>query len=62
MFKKWSIVLAFLVLGSTAYTQTNPADTVITPPSSSLFDTTLNYDELMQDLDTFLDSLLMPHS
>jgi hypothetical protein len=62
MFKKWSIVLAFLILGSTAYTQTNPGDTVIAPPQTSLFDTTLNYDELMQDLDTFLDSLLMPRS
>lgn len=63
MYKKWSLILAFLVLAATAYTQGNPADTTIKPaPDFSVIDTTLNYDELFQDFDAFMDSILTPRS
>jgi|CXWL01.1.fsa_nt_gi hypothetical protein len=63
MLKKWFIlVLAFDMLGATAYSQSNSADSVITPSSIFVIDTTLNYDELFQDFDAFMDSILLPHS
>jgi hypothetical protein len=63
MQKKWSIILAFLLLGTTAYTQGNPVDTVIAPVDDvPVIDTTLDYDELFQDFDAFMDSILSPHS
>lgn len=63
MLKKWSILLAFIMLGATAYSQGNSADSVITPAKDvSVLDTTLNYDELFQDFDAFMDSILSPHS
>ena len=63
MLKKCFILPAFFVLGVVAYTQNNPADSVISPvPDKSLIDTSLNYDELFQDFDAFMDSILTPHS
>ena len=63
MLKKWSILLAFILLGATAYTQSNSVDSVIAPKKDiSVIDTTLNYDELFQDFDAFMDSILSPHS
>ena len=63
MYKKWSILLALIMLGTVAYTQGNPADTVFaSSKESQVIDTTIDYDELYQDLDAFLDSILAPHS
>ena len=63
MLKKWSILLAFIMLGATAYTQGSPDDSVRTHVKEiPVLDTTLNYDELFQDFDAFMDSILSPHS
>ena len=63
MLRKWSILLAFILLGATAYSQQNPADTIIAPPKDfSVIDTTLNYEELFQDFDAFMDSILSPNN
>jgi hypothetical protein len=63
MLKKYFILPAFLVLVVTAYSQSSPADSVISPlTDKSLIDTSLNYDELFQDFDAFMDSILTPHS
>lgn len=63
MLKKWSILLAFLMLVATAYSQSNSVDTAVSPLKDiSVLDTTLNYDELFQDFDAFMDSILSPHS
>lgn len=63
MVKKWSILLAFTILFATAYSQRNSVDTAISPLKDiSVLDTTLNYDELFQDFDAFMDSILSPHS
>jgi hypothetical protein len=62
MSKKWFILLALVVLGITAYPQVNPRDSSINNNRVSSIDTSFDYDELMQDLDDFLDSILLPHS
>lgn len=63
MLKRLYIPLAALLLGCSAYAQGNPADTLITPAKEiPVLDTTLNYDELFQDFDAFMDSILSPHS
>jgi len=65
MIKKWIILPALLLLGMVARSQVTPVDTIIVPNKEkdiSLIDTTLNYDELLQDFDAFMDSILSPHS
>jgi hypothetical protein len=63
MLKKWSILLAFIMLGVAAYPQSNSVDSVIAPAKENFVtDTTLNYEELFQDFDAFMDSILSPRS
>lgn len=65
MLKQWSILPALFLLAVSAYSQNNPADTLITPDKHKddlLIDTTIDYDALYRDLDWFLDSLLAPRS
>ncbi len=63
MFKKWLILPAFIMLGVASYPQGNPTDSVIAHPKENIpIDTTLNYEDLMQDFDAFMDSILSPHS
>ena len=63
MLKNWTIILAFLLLEYPVFSQSTPADTLIDPIKKSVsLDTNINYDDLFQDLDAFLDSILMPHS
>lgn len=63
MIKKWSFILAFLVVGATAFSQTGTADTVIVPANNiSEIDTSIDYDELFRDFDDFMDSILTPRS
>ena len=63
MLKKWSILLAFVMLFATADAQYNSVDTAISPSKEiPVLDTTLDYDELFQDFDAFMDSILSPHS
>jgi len=63
MLKKWSILLAFALPGITVFAQVSPGDsTRAIPDDIHILDTTLNYDELFQDFDAFMDSILSPHS
>ena len=63
MIKNWSILLAFIVLGASASAQVSPNDSVISKKKPALsIDTSLNYDDLFQDFDAFMDSILAPHS
>jgi hypothetical protein len=63
MLKKWSILLTFIMLGVAAYSQGNSNDSVMASTKEvPTIDTTLNYDELFQDFDAFMDSILSPHS
>ncbi len=51
------------MLFAAAHSQRNSADTAISPANDiPVLDTTLNYDELFQDFDAFMDSILSPHS
>jgi hypothetical protein len=76
MLKKPLIVLAvMMMLGLTAHSQTNPVDTTIavkkelsadsvsrSKSDDILFDTSIDYDELFRDFESFMDSILMPRS
>jgi len=63
MLKKWSVIFIMLALGRFANAQTNPVDTSIAPVTDLfLMDSTIDYEELFKDLDSFLDSLLTPRS
>ncbi len=64
MLKKWPILLAFCMLGVTAYEQVTPRDTTVTSTTNDpLADTSLiDYDELFRDFDAFMDSILSPHN
>jgi len=63
MLKKWSILLALIMPGVAAYTQSNSVDSITTPfKDVARIDTTLNYEDLFQDFDAFMDSILTPRS
>lgn len=64
MIKNWSICLAFLFSCFAGTAQVTPADSVLMRTDSSLFaiDTSLDYDALFRDFDSFMDSLLTPRS
>ena len=63
MLKKWFILLAFIMLAAVGLPQSNPVDSVINPSKDVLMsDTTLDYEELFQDFDAFMDSILSPQS
>lgn len=51
------------MLNLTAFTQVNPADSTIVPfENSFLIDTTIDYEDLFQDFESFMDSILSPRS
>lgn len=63
MLKHWTIILAFLLIGYPVFSQDTRSDSTIKSITKSVsLDTNINYDELFQDLDAFMDSILMPHS
>lgn len=72
MLKKPLIVLAVMILGLSARSQINPVDTTIASKKAAdslrvadddiLLDTTIDYDELFRDFESFMDSILMPRS
>ena len=53
-------LVVFACCSLTVLSQDNPRDT--TPQQTTGIDTTINYDELLDELEDFLDSLLMPRS
>ena len=63
MFKKWPIVLVFTILGWSAHAQTIPADSAISKEMALILnDSTIDYEELYQDFEAFMDSILTPRS
>ena len=63
MIKKWSLILAFILTGAAAFSQTGTIDTVIAPTKDlPAIDTSIDYDELFRDFDEFMDSILTPRS
>lgn len=63
MLKKLSIALLMMVLGITAQAQKkNPADTLMNDIDMLASDSTIDYDELFRDFESFMDSILTPKS
>ncbi len=63
MIKHCYLILALTLLGFSAFSQVSTKDTTILPADNSfLIDTTIDYSELFQDFDAFMDSILSPHS
>jgi len=62
MLKKWAILPAFLALGCAAWSQHSSVDSVIAPSKDINAADTINYDDLFQDFDAFMDSILSPNS
>jgi len=63
MMKKWFIIQLLIMTGIAAYPQNTPVDTVIIPTRNiDLPDTSIDYEEFLNDFDAFMDSILTPHS
>jgi len=63
MYKKWCSILVFHLAGIAVFGQTDPADTSLKKSEPALFDSSLNYDDIIfDDLEKFLDSILSPHN
>lgn len=63
MLKQCCIAFFMILFVSTAHSQTNPTDTSMKKEMEDLLgDTTIDYDELFQDFDAFMDSILTPRS
>jgi hypothetical protein len=64
MLKKGITILSFLFGGIASYSQGTAVDSTLKPVKNEVaIDTSLDYDDiLMDDLESFLDSLLSPHS
>lgn len=63
MLKKCTTILAIILMGITSYSQHSTADTTLKPVKEEIvIDTTIDYDLLMDDLESFLDSISSPHN
>ena len=62
MFKKYLIATGFFLLSISGFSQIAPKDTVPVSNNDLTVDTSFDYDELLNEMDIFLDSLLMPRS
>ncbi|MDP4261556.1 MAG: hypothetical protein Q8941_03390 [Bacteroidota bacterium] len=63
MLKKYIIVICLVFVGYFAFPQNTKTDTLPLPVDNSLaMDTSINYDELLNGFDNFLDSILAPRS
>lgn len=61
--KKIIMIPVFILLSVAGYTQINPMDTIPAVPDESLaIDTTFDYDDLLDEFSSFLDSILTPRS
>ena len=62
MIKESLFIIFFIVTASLARSQANPTDTIRPVMDDVALDSTANYDDLLNDLDLFLDSILAPRS
>ena len=63
MYKHHLITAVFFFVSVAGFSQTSPKDTIPVPAHETLdIDTSFNYDELLDDMGLFLDSLLKPRS
>src|SRR6187549_2222587 len=64
MLKKSLTILPLLFLGMASYTQVSSSDTTKNKDKVEdwVIDSTIDYDLLLQDMESFLDSISSPHS
>ena len=63
MFKNYFVSTIFILLSFAGFSQTTPRDTVpVSSQENSDIDTSFDYDDLLNEMDIFLDSLLSPRS
>jgi len=65
MLKKNIIILPLLFLGLTSFAQVSSSDSTTQKKEKAndwAIDSTVDYDQLLQDMETFLDSISLPHS
>ena len=63
MIKKCFIIACFIVTGIVAYSQDPKTDSLTNPVDEGLdIDTSIDYDDLLNEFDLFLDSILTPRS
>jgi hypothetical protein len=62
MVKKYLIIICFIVCSNLAYSQTTEQDSIPLTANDLALDTSINYDDLFNEFDLFLDSLLAPRS
>lgn len=62
MVKKYLLITGFLIVANLCYSQTTEKDSIPLTANDLALDTSINYDDLFNDLDLFLDSLLAPRS
>ena len=62
MFKRLSTILGLQIIGLTVFSQENPGDTLLPVSKTLAIDSAEYYNDLFQDLDSFLDSITAPRS
>ena len=62
MVKKYLIIICFIVCSNLANSQTPEQDSIPLTANDLALDTSINYDDLFNEFDLFLDSLLAPRS
>jgi len=60
--KRLIIICCGLCLVVAGYAQTDPADTIPVPDQTLAIDTSIDYDDMLNELGAFLDSLIAPRS
>jgi hypothetical protein len=63
MVRKYFIIICFIATGGWAHSQTTRPDSIpVTDDTGLAIDTSMDYEDLLSDLDLFLDSILAPRS
>jgi hypothetical protein len=63
MIKRWIVIIVFQVAGLTAFSQKNNGDSLLKASLDSIgMEADFNYEDLFNDLASFLDSISKPHS
>lgn len=62
MYRKIYTVLVFQLFTLAAFSQENPGDTSLSRSNAEATDTTIDYDELLKEFESFLDSISSPKS
>ena len=63
MLKKWTLILVLMMPAAAMFAQQATADTIVKPIRKiPVEDTSFDYEDMFQNFDAFMDSILSPHS